>query len=87
MLFIVVVSSSELQTNFVMDCLENAKITKVCCIGAGYVGALTSLVIACKCPHIRVAVVDINESRIASWNSNELPIYEVIWKVVCFIFY
>lgn len=65
-----------------MDCFENAKITKICCIGAGYVGALTSVVIASKCPHIRVAVVDINESRIASWNSNELPLYEMQLKEI-----
>ena len=32
--------------------------------------------IAKKCPHIDVKVVDINESRIAQWNSDELPIYE-----------
>jgi len=32
--------------------------------------------IAAKCPNIRVDVVDINEKRIAAWNSNELPIYE-----------
>lgn len=32
--------------------------------------------IAEKCPHIPVTVVDINEARIAAWNSDELPIYE-----------
>ena len=32
--------------------------------------------IAAKCPDIRVDVVDLNEERIAAWNSNELPIYE-----------
>lgn len=32
--------------------------------------------IAAKCPHIRVDVVDLNEARIAAWNSDELPIYE-----------
>ncbi len=29
-----------------------------------------------KCPDIQVTVVDINEERIAAWNSDELPIYE-----------
>ncbi|MFT6864655.1 MAG: UDPglucose 6-dehydrogenase [Akkermansiaceae bacterium] len=29
-----------------------------------------------KCPDIQVTVVDINEARIAAWNSDELPIYE-----------
>jgi len=36
-------------------------------------------VIAQKCPHIKVTVVDINESRIAAWNDNDLnklPVFE-----------
>ncbi len=49
---------------------------KVCCIGAGYVGGPTMAVIAQKCPHIEVTVVDINEDRIAEWNSDQLPVYE-----------
>lgn len=48
----------------------------VLCIGAGYVGGPTMAMIAAKCPHIRVTVVDINEARIAAWNSDDLPIYE-----------
>lgn len=49
---------------------------KICCIGAGYVGGPTMAVIALKCPKIEVAVVDISVSRIAAWNSDQLPIYE-----------
>ncbi|MAV39411.1 MAG: UDP-glucose 6-dehydrogenase [Puniceicoccaceae bacterium] len=49
---------------------------KICCIGAGYVGGPTMAVIAQKCPHIEVTVVDINEKRIAEWNSDNLPVYE-----------
>lgn len=52
------------------------EIKKICCIGAGYVGGPTCSVIAQMCPKIRVTVVDVNESRIKSWNSNTLPIYE-----------
>ncbi|MCF8322282.1 MAG: UDP-glucose 6-dehydrogenase [Flavobacterium sp.] len=55
------------------------KITKICCIGAGYVGGPTMAVIAQKCPHILVTVVDLNEDRIAAWNDkdcNNIPIYE-----------
>ncbi len=55
------------------------KITKICCIGAGYVGGPTMSVIANQCPHIEVTVVDINEERIAQWNDSNLdnlPIYE-----------
>lgn len=32
--------------------------------------------IAKQCPNIEVVVVDINEARIAAWNSEVLPIYE-----------
>ena len=55
------------------------KITKICCIGAGYVGGPTMSIIAHKCPEIKVTVVDINKERIASWNDpnlDNLPIYE-----------
>lgn len=55
------------------------KISNICCIGAGYVGGPTMSVIANKCPHIQVTVVDINEDRIAQWNTenlDNLPIYE-----------
>jgi UDPglucose 6-dehydrogenase len=55
------------------------KITKICCIGAGYVGGPTMAVIAQKCPHIQVTVVDLNSDRIAAWNdenTDNIPIYE-----------
>lgn len=55
------------------------KITKICCIGAGYVGGPTMAVLAQKCPEIQVTVVDLNEERIAAWNDenvNNIPIYE-----------
>lgn len=54
-------------------------IKNICCIGAGYVGGPTMAVIAQKCPHIKVTVVDLNEERINLWNSSnldDLPIYE-----------
>ena len=49
---------------------------KICCVGAGYVGGPTMAVIAQKAPDIKVTVVDMNEARIAAWNSDRLPIYE-----------
>ncbi len=55
------------------------KINTICCIGAGYVGGPTMAIIAQKCPHIKVTVVDLNEDRIAAWNDkdvNNIPIYE-----------
>jgi len=54
-------------------------ITNICCIGAGYVGGPTMAIIALKCPHIKVTVVDLNEKRIAAWNDKDvknIPIYE-----------
>jgi UDPglucose 6-dehydrogenase len=55
------------------------KITKICCIGAGYVGGPTMAVIAQKCPDIQVTVVDLNTERILAWNdenTDNIPIYE-----------
>jgi UDPglucose 6-dehydrogenase len=49
---------------------------KICCLGAGYVGGPTMAMIAFKCPDIRVTVCDLNEKRIAAWNSDTLPVYE-----------
>lgn len=55
------------------------KISKICCIGAGYVGGPTMSVIASQCPEIQVTVVDINQDRIDRWNDSDLdklPVYE-----------
>ena len=46
-------------------------VRNICCIGAGYVGGPTMAVIADYCPHIKVSVVDVNEKRIALWNSKD----------------
>ncbi|WP_297869168.1 UDP-glucose 6-dehydrogenase [uncultured Flavobacterium sp.] len=54
-------------------------VKNICCIGAGYVGGPTMAIIAQRCPHIKVTVVDLNEKRIAAWNDpdvNKIPIYE-----------
>ncbi|WP_338358643.1 UDP-glucose 6-dehydrogenase [Yeosuana marina] len=54
-------------------------IKSICCIGAGYVGGPTMAVVAQKCPHIKVTIVDINASRIAAWNDKDLsklPVFE-----------
>ncbi|WNH12237.1 nucleotide sugar dehydrogenase [Thalassobellus suaedae] len=55
------------------------KVTKICCIGAGYVGGPTMAVIAKKNPDVKVTIVDINQARIDAWNDfdvSKLPIYE-----------
>jgi len=50
--------------------------TKILCIGAGYVGGPTMAMIARNNPAVEVTVVDINQERIDAWNSDTLPIYE-----------
>ena len=54
------------------------EIKNICCIGAGYVGGPTMAVIALKCPHINVTVVDANPDKIKAWNGplDSLPVYE-----------
>ncbi|MCT0228068.1 MAG: UDPglucose 6-dehydrogenase [Cyanobium sp.] len=59
--------------------MDAPTIRSICCIGAGYVGGPTMAVVADRCPHIQVTVVDLNEERIGAWNSADLsllPIYE-----------
>ena len=48
----------------------------ILCIGAGYVGGSTMPIVASHCPQHRFVIVDINEARIAAWQSDKLPIYE-----------
>ncbi len=57
----------------------NFSIKKICCIGAGYVGGPTMTMMASKCRDLIFNVVDINETRIASWNNEDLsklPVFE-----------
>ena len=57
---------------------KKIKISKICCIGAGFVGGPTMAVIALKCPEIKVMVVDKNKEKINAWNGalDKLPVYE-----------
>ena len=50
--------------------------TNFLCIGAGYVGGSTIPIVASHCPQHKFVIVDINEARIAAWQSDKLPIYE-----------
>ena len=54
------------------------QVKNICCIGAGYVGGPTMAVIALKCPHINVTVVDSDANKIKAWNGplDSLPVYE-----------
>ena len=57
----------------------NNQITKICCIGAGYVGGPSMAVFADHCKDIQIKVVDINQSRIDSWNNEDIskiPVFE-----------
>ncbi|XP_062505242.1 UDP-glucose 6-dehydrogenase-like [Corticium candelabrum] len=56
--------------------MEARKVKKVCCLGAGYVGASTCSVVAYKCVDLQVTIVDLDAAKIAAWNSPDLPIYE-----------
>ena len=51
-------------------------VTKITCLGSGYVGGPTSAVAAYKSSDIEVTVVDVDPERIAAWQSDSLPIYE-----------
>ena len=58
---------------------KEMEIKNICCIGAGYVGGPTMSVIADNCKSIDVNVVDTNQKRIDSWNSDnleDLPVFE-----------
>ncbi len=49
---------------------------RILCIGAGYVGGPTMAMIAARCPQYKVTLVDINQEKIAAWQTDQLPIYE-----------
>ncbi len=49
---------------------------RVCSVGAGYVGALTSVVLAAQQPNLTVQVVDVNKDLIARWNDQRYPFFE-----------
>lgn len=54
-------------------------VTKICCVGAGYVGGPSMAVMADFCPGLDIQVVDVDQKRIDAWNnlaSECLPVYE-----------
>ncbi|KAK1756363.1 putative UDP-glucose 6-dehydrogenase [Echria macrotheca] len=55
---------------------ELGEAKNICFLGAGFVGGPTAAVIAYHNPEITVNVVDLDEARIAAWNSRLLPIHE-----------
>ena len=72
------VPESELNSTF-----RIANPRRVCCMGAGYVGVPTMVMLALKCPSVEVIVVDVNSERIAAWNSSNLPLYEPgLWETL-----
>jgi UDPglucose 6-dehydrogenase len=60
------------------------EIRRICCIGAGYVGAPTMAVFAKHLPHVTITVLDKDEQRVKAWNSgNKLPLFEPQLEVKC----
>ncbi|SPQ22640.1 04935053-e902-4624-82b7-30b70c4e37d0 [Thermothielavioides terrestris] len=59
-----------------IDAPPIASAKNICFVGAGFVGGPTAAVIAYHNPQILVNVVDLNEQRVAAWNSAHLPIHE-----------
>ena len=53
-----------------------AQPSSIAVIGAGHVGGPHAVMIAKRCPHIKVTIVDSDEKKIAMWNSSQLPFYE-----------
>jgi UDP-glucose 6-dehydrogenase len=49
---------------------------KVCSVGAGYVGSLTSIVLAAQQPNLTVQVCDVNKDLIARWTDQRYPFFE-----------
>ena len=45
-------------------------------LGAGHVGAPHAIMLAKKCPDIRVTILDNDVRKIAAWNSSTLPFFE-----------
>lgn len=55
--------------------LDEGKFT-VCSVGAGYVGAITSIVLAAQQPNLKVVVCDINKDLIGKWSEQRCPFFE-----------
>ncbi|KAJ9503953.1 hypothetical protein LTR99_006123 [Exophiala xenobiotica] len=51
-------------------------VSRICVIGAGYVGGPTAAILAMHNPSIHVEVLDRDQGRIRRWKSGHLPIHE-----------
>ena len=49
---------------------------RISSIGAGYVGALTSLVLAAKTPNVKIDVCDVSVNQVKLWNEENYPFFE-----------
>lgn len=69
---------SHIQSVLVTSVRASLLASLLCEIKLNSLGGPTCAVIALKCPHIQVTIVDLNQSRIDAWNSPDyaLPIYE-----------
>jgi UDPglucose 6-dehydrogenase len=50
--------------------------SSIAVIGAGHVGVPHAVMLAKKCPEVRVTIFDDDLHKIAAWNSPLLPFYE-----------
>ncbi|MBO8206804.1 nucleotide sugar dehydrogenase [Prochlorococcus marinus XMU1406] len=58
---------------------NKADLKKITCLGAGYVGGPTMAVMADRCNSIEITIVDLNQSKVDLWNSEDLsnlPVFE-----------
>lgn len=69
-------SSETVRLNDRPSSFESFGMKKLVCIGAGYVGAPTSIIMAMKSPSLQVVVVDLNQDRIDAFSKNSPPFYE-----------
>jgi len=53
-----------------------AKVKSIAVVGAGHVGAPHAIMLAYKCPKIKVTILDDDVRKIAAWQGSQLPFYE-----------
>ena len=67
--------TKSIRQNTFLEKLDSGSLV-VASIGAGYVGALTAITMACKNPNTQFVVCDINEQLIRRWNNDDIPFFE-----------
>eukprot|EP00347_Sterkiella_histriomuscorum_P009440 403341205 len=68
-------SNQNVYTSDLQEKLKEGNLV-VCSVGAGYVGSLTSIVLAAQQPNLKVKVCDVNKDLIDKWNDSRYPFFE-----------